>query len=655
MKAATSLGYQIISCSSEDSTHPISSIINSSINSTGWQTSPNPRYPVEFVVDLTTVVELETLQFVSHQFKIANRVDLYVAKSDKDFKALGSFNFSNNAHSNYTSRELKSATLNGIKAQFIKIVIPGCHANPNNPTNQIGIVSFNVLGCGGVPKSSVPKAMGSNGLDGDSSDILEQLERQKREAVEKEDFKRAEVLKKQIERLRRAYDQVVVLQQQKKDAIAREDFVTAQKLKAEIDYLLNGSDPTRDQSMQNQPPPRQSINQQSFQYQDQYQNPPQNRTSFNIPEDDLDEQPIQERRRQLPQKTQKLPPKPAPEPEEPPPRRQSRPLEDEIPPAVQRNFGEDRRPKNVDIAAFEANAQEDEPLRRNRHQIEGANPDERPIHPSKEAGASNPSPRGGGGGGGGRDLQKEPDELSGTNKSEAGCLVDIVSERLVACFFSKVWNLKIDGIKEIANRLVGDKTLSASQKGDAFYRYCYIMRHRVVEDHKAVFSASLEGIKLLGEKLGVSQSDFSRGMQQVVPPLQPKIGCSQQILSKQTCKFLRWVVSKGCADCVIPMLIKSSSKPQQWKAPLAQLSTLHKIVLAKEGDYASLGLSLDQIMNFIVPNLESAAKEVRDAAIEFVVTMNILVGTAVERFMEKVNPRIRKEIDEKIKANQEAE
>lgn len=649
MKAASSLGYQVISCSSEDPTHPVSSIINSSINSSGWQSAPNTRYPCDFVIDLTAVVELETLQFVSHQFKIANRVDLYVAKADKEFKALGSFNFSNNAHSNYTSRELKSASLNGIKAQYIKIVIPGCHANPNNPTNQVGIVSFNVLGRGGIPKSSVPKSMGANGYDPDSNDILDQLERQKREAVDKEDFKRAEVLKKQIERLRRAHDQVVILQQQKKDAIAREDFVTAQKLKAEIDYLLNGQEQQREQPIQSQPPPRQSINQQSFQYQDQdmYQNQPPNRTSFNMPDDD-DEQPIQARRRQLPA-TQK---QQAPPPEEQPIPRRARQPEPE-PEPVQRSYGEDRRPKNVDIAAFEASAREAEPPRRNVRQIEG-DPDERPIHPSKEGSGASAGPSGGGGGGG-RDLQKEPDELSGANKSEAGCLVDIVSEKLVACFFSKAWNLKIDGIKEIANRLVGDKTLSGPQKADAFYRYCYIMRHRVVEDHKAVFAASLEGIKLLGEKLGLSTNDFSRGIQQVVPNLQPKIGCSQQILSKQTCKFLRWVVSKGCADCVIPMLLKSSSKPQQWKVPLAQLSTLHKIVLAKEGDYASLGLSLDQIMNFIVPNLESAAKEVRDAAIEFVVTMNILVGTAVERYMEKVNSRVRKEIDEKIKASQEAE
>ena len=186
MKPAQSLNYTIVSCTSEEQSHPITSIINSSINSTGWQSSPSARFPVEFTIDLSTIVELETLQFVSHQYKIASRVDLYVAGPDKQFKALGSFQFSNNEHSNYTNRELKSATLNGIKAQYIKISIPGCHTNPNNPNNQVGIVSLNILGRGGVPKSSMPKKISGSVEGGDSSDMLEQLERQKKEAVEKE-------------------------------------------------------------------------------------------------------------------------------------------------------------------------------------------------------------------------------------------------------------------------------------------------------------------------------------------------------------------------------------------------------------------------------------------------------------------------------------
>jgi hypothetical protein len=65
MHAATGLGYSIHSCTSDNPQYPIASIQSASVRSPGWQCSPSPRYPVEFVLDLGAVADLETIQFVA--------------------------------------------------------------------------------------------------------------------------------------------------------------------------------------------------------------------------------------------------------------------------------------------------------------------------------------------------------------------------------------------------------------------------------------------------------------------------------------------------------------------------------------------------------------------------------------------------------------
>lgn len=73
----------------------------------------------------------------------------------------------------------------------------------------------------------------------DSEDLVDILEGQKKEAIAGEDFRAADALKQQIDRLRRSYDEVMVLQRQKSDAVKKEDFAAAPRLKNEIDQVLN--------------------------------------------------------------------------------------------------------------------------------------------------------------------------------------------------------------------------------------------------------------------------------------------------------------------------------------------------------------------------------------------------------------------------------
>jgi centrosomal protein CEP104 len=255
MTIATALAYSVVSCTSNDPKYPITLIQSASIRSPGWQSAPSPRYPIEFVLDLGATADLETIEFVSHQYKIASRVELYVAGPGQRYQALGSFRFSDNSRTNYSARELKSATIQGVRANFIRVSIPGCHPNGNNLQNQVGLISVIVIGRGGMVRSQMKAPIPSAVLPLDSQDLVEILEGQKKEAIAREDFSRAEALKQQIDRLRRSYDRVMELQRQKSEAIKKEDYVTAQRLKNQIDQLLNPQQASEEPPPSNRPNP----------------------------------------------------------------------------------------------------------------------------------------------------------------------------------------------------------------------------------------------------------------------------------------------------------------------------------------------------------------------------------------------------------------
>ena len=669
MKAPSTISYNVVSCTSEDPSNPISTIQTSSIRSSGWQSSNNPRYPVEFVIDFGLEAEIDTIQFVSHQYKIASRVDLYVSKSDKKFQALGSFQFSDNSFTNFTARELKSATLNGIRAQFVKVSIPGCHVNASNPGNQVGLISLNVIGRGGslMKTQHIPVKQG----DGSSAkDMLEQLERQKKEAVAKEDFKQAEMLKQQIERLKKAYDQIAVLQKQKNEAVAREDYATAQTLKNEIDFLLKGDQQfskTQNFNMSKQieqsfsrtkPLPKQAIQQD---FDDNFHNEPE-------PEPEPIKPPP--RRKQPPREKPPSPPPANPQKQQKPPPKQNiqqsnnifddgvSSLENAIPPPPRRDLpmgDPDDRPIHPAKDAFNEpkNFADERPIHPAKDAFSAPKnlADERPIHPARDIGgkAGAPPKRAPPRQGGNDDMVKDPEELKPEQASEAGLLIDLFGKRPVACFYSHAWNLRVSGITDLGKLICGLK----DNQVNAFSRYCYIMRHRVLETHRTVFQTAIDNVKSTAEKLNLSASDLERCINQFIPQLIPKVGCAQAALSKIACKFLLWLCDKGLYDIVVPIVTKPLKNKNQYLIALAQIHTMRKMIIRK-GDIKSIrGLSLQSIMAFVVPCLESAKNEVRTEAIEMIVALEAICGSTIYQYFEKVNPKTRAAIDSAIKQAKE--
>ncbi|XP_050702856.1 centrosomal protein of 104 kDa-like isoform X2 [Eriocheir sinensis] len=120
----------------------------------GWVSAPFCTYPQQVIIRLQERSHLSKLQLLAHQHLIPERIDLYIGdvEEDKDvalhnasFTLLGHLKLSDNTHSKYKARELKSVTLSctGI---YLKLTLHKNHVNRLNLYNQVGLVGVNVLG-----------------------------------------------------------------------------------------------------------------------------------------------------------------------------------------------------------------------------------------------------------------------------------------------------------------------------------------------------------------------------------------------------------------------------------------------------------------------------------------------------------------------------
>ncbi|KAI9262073.1 hypothetical protein BY458DRAFT_515368 [Sporodiniella umbellata] len=184
---ADSLLYEVVHCSSwDDDYSPEQLAKNSFINESsvekcqGWQTPKCPEYPQDLIIHLLSgPARINKVQVLSHHFKIATRIDVYIGvlkdpedilediavpdtSIDEDnmlieFTRLGYVCFDNNAKAQFRARELKSIKVNS-NGEYIRLVIRNCHRNRLNTHDQVGILSLDILGqcISSTSSSSIP-------------------------------------------------------------------------------------------------------------------------------------------------------------------------------------------------------------------------------------------------------------------------------------------------------------------------------------------------------------------------------------------------------------------------------------------------------------------------------------------------------------------
>jgi centrosomal protein CEP104 len=83
---------------------------------------------------------MQQVQLLSHQSKIATRVELFVGRGKDYFSAkwkrLGYLSLDSNERSGFKARELKSVYIDA-KGHFLKLLVHKCHVNSLNLFNQV--------------------------------------------------------------------------------------------------------------------------------------------------------------------------------------------------------------------------------------------------------------------------------------------------------------------------------------------------------------------------------------------------------------------------------------------------------------------------------------------------------------------------------------
>ncbi|KAK9826468.1 hypothetical protein WJX81_002603 [Elliptochloris bilobata] len=237
------LHYTIYSCSGEDPSYPATELLRNSTDARGWQSPKGAPFPVEVAVALEQPSHLERVQILSHEFKIAERLELFAGVvpsggGEPQWTRLGSIGLDPNERSGFQARELKTVGLR-VAASHLRFVARACHSNTLNTHRQVGIAALNLLG---VPLAELhsgasPDLYGGGAalrVDAATAAELARLAAAKEAAVAAEDYDEAKRLKGAQERLRAVGAQIAALEARKGEAVAMEDYDAAKALKAEI-------------------------------------------------------------------------------------------------------------------------------------------------------------------------------------------------------------------------------------------------------------------------------------------------------------------------------------------------------------------------------------------------------------------------------------
>lgn len=162
---SVALPYDVLFCTSEDPLHPISDLGRSTGEvkpgapaPAGWQSARHGKTPQTLVLRFHGNVWLQQLRILSHEAKIATKVEVRVAKLTDDddwdhppsfrtirFAKLGSVDFNSNEQSHFKSKERKTVHLK-TEAYFLKLLFDRPFINAFNTGHQVGIYSLECSG-----------------------------------------------------------------------------------------------------------------------------------------------------------------------------------------------------------------------------------------------------------------------------------------------------------------------------------------------------------------------------------------------------------------------------------------------------------------------------------------------------------------------------
>ena len=266
------LKFQVVYASGEDPEYPSEQLNVHSPHTIGWASPRFCEYPQELGFELSAPSQLSRIQILSHQYKIATKVELFVGNGPTyekaKFERLGYLSLNNNQRSNYQARELKSVYINSF-SRFVKFVIHRCYINKYNLFNQVGIIAVNLIGMPGemgttdkigdglarvnidsnsnTNKGSILSTMSGNtamedisfdmNFDPETAARIREIHSAKELAVQEEDYDTAKRLKEAEKELKSMGGNIAKLEVAKRQAVSVEDYDRAKSLKGEISVM----------------------------------------------------------------------------------------------------------------------------------------------------------------------------------------------------------------------------------------------------------------------------------------------------------------------------------------------------------------------------------------------------------------------------------
>ena len=239
--------FRIVHVSSEDEEYSVRELLNRTPFSRGWLSSRFCNYPQELLIEFPKPVKMREIQFLSHQYNIASKIEIFVLPPQSEkFKKIGYLSLDSNERSNFQARELKTVYTDYVCIR-VKFNLLRCHQNSHNIYSQVGLIALSVLG----EFPNIQSLNDKNNFEGmekledemiyDPATLkrLKELLRAKKKAVELEDFDEAKRIKVAIDSLKSVSQSLIQLEERKKIAIKNDDFDAAKLIKYEIDRLRN--------------------------------------------------------------------------------------------------------------------------------------------------------------------------------------------------------------------------------------------------------------------------------------------------------------------------------------------------------------------------------------------------------------------------------
>ena len=258
----TRLDHRFIESTTEDNEHPLRELLKG-LKGQGWFSSRFSQFPQEIYIQFTQPVLLRQINMVIHEKNIPSQIKFYSYYPEKDneiignyhrakYKYIGFIKMDTNERSQYRARESRKVYIN-TKSIFLKIELGKNYINQYNVFNQVGLMNLDFFGVYLPPIGNNLKnnqfilkhATRKENINSASDQILEEvcgdelkdLKEKMDYNIKTENYLECKQIKIKLDRVRLYGKQIYDLENQKKQAVNNEDFDQAMELKNLVDKM----------------------------------------------------------------------------------------------------------------------------------------------------------------------------------------------------------------------------------------------------------------------------------------------------------------------------------------------------------------------------------------------------------------------------------